>query len=180
MHTVFKKNDKDKSIINKIYEEYYSWLMKRAYDIVEDSSVCEDIFNSCVIGWIRNIETLERLSDAELRAYIAKSVDYACYAYLKKESKVAFSLDEAISIDSYEDDSQNVDSIIEKKYTYEAVKSALMKLPDRDREIIIMKYMLELKDREISEIIGIKENSVRMTVRRSVKKLGKIMEEEMK
>lgn len=180
MNTVFKKKDKDKSIINKIYEDYYSWLIKRAYNILGDISVCDDIFNDCVIGWINNIETLERMSDTELRAYVVKSVDNACFAYLKKKSKVVVSIDETTSVDNHEDDNQNVDLMIEKKYTYEVMKGALLKLPERDREMIIMKYKLELKDREIADVMGIKENSVRMTVRRCVQKLGKLMEEEMK
>ena len=180
MHSVVQKKDADKNIINKVYEEYYSWLIKRAYKKVQDISVCEDIFNDCVIGWINNTDTLNRLSENELRAYIAKSIDNACIAYLKKKSKVVFLSDETKTMDAFEDFSQNIDLITEKKYTYEVMKNAFQKLPEKDRDIIFMKYKLGLKDREMADIVGVKENSVRMTVRRSVKKLANIMEEEMK
>ena len=182
MLSIVKKKEKEKydNIISHIYDEYYLWLINRSYKIVKDESVCNDLFNDCVVGWIKNIKTLEKLSECELRAYIVKSMDNACINYLKKASRTVVSIDDEGGKMSYvEDELQDIEEIIEKKYNYDLMKKALSELSDREQYIIYMKYNLRMKDREIAPILGIKEDSVRMTVRRCVLKLKKIINKEM-
>ena len=176
-----KENEKRNDIISHIYDEYYVWLMRRAYKVLKDESICNDLFNDCVVGWINNINTLERLSEGELRAYIVKSMDNACVHYLKKSSRTLMSFDdEGGKMLEIEDDKQNIEEITEKKYDYETMKKAILELNEREQNIIYMKYNLRMKDREIAPILDIKEDSVRMTVRRCVLKLQKIMNKEMR
>ena len=176
MQSVSKK----KTVINKIYDEHYSWLIQRAYLKVNDISVCEDMFNDCVVGWIKNIDALERLSDRELKTYAARSIDSACHTYLKRSKKMFQMLEENHKPEFFEAEAQDVEALIETKYTYEVMKSSFKKLSEKERDAIIMKYRLRMKDREMASVMGIKENSVRMTVNRCVKKLGRLMKKEMK
>lgn len=182
MFSIVNKKEKEKrnDIISHIYDEYYCWLITRANKTIKDKSICNDLFNDCVIGWIRNINTLEHLSESELRAYIVKSIDNACKQYIRKSSKTLISLDDdgGMMID-VEDNLQNVEELIEKKYNYETMKKAMSELTEKEQYIIYMKYNLRMKDKEMAPILDIKEDSVRMTVRRCVWKLQKIMKKEM-
>lgn len=168
------------NIINHIYNEYYPWLLKRAYGRVHDKSICEDLFNDCVVNWVKHMEKLEQLPENELRAYVLKTMDNVCINYLKKASRVIIMSDEEAGKLLYiEDQTQNIEEYIEEKYNYEVVMKSFRKLSEREQEIICMKYKKRMKDRDIAPIIGVKENSVRMTVRRCVEKLSKIVKEEM-
>ena len=167
-------------IILHIYHEYYSWLMKRACERINDESVCNELFNDCVIRWINDIGTLKQLQENELQAYVAGSMDCACAAYLKKESRTVdlFEVGDCRTAEA-EDSLRNVEEYVENKDSYEIIKRAVKKLSNREQSIIQMKYVLEMKDREMAQILGIQENSVRMTVRRCIAALQKIIEKEM-
>jgi len=59
------------------------------------------------------------------------------------------------------------------KNYYEVMRAGFDKLCERDQSIIVMKYDLELKDSQIADVLDIKQDSVRMTVLRCVKRLKK-------
>ena len=70
----------------------------------------------------------------------------------------------------------SVEADVEKRLNIEAVRDNIPLLPKRDRDLIVLKYELELKDEQIGEILDIKPGNVRMTLRRSVQKLAKIID----
>ena len=59
----------------------------------------------------------------------------------------------------------------------EAMADALLRLPDRERELLRMKYYEELSDREIARLLGINSGSVRTYLTRARRKLGDILKE---
>ena len=54
---------------------------------------------------------------------------------------------------------------------------ALLRLPDRERELLRMKYYEELSDREIARLLGINSGSVRTYLTRARRHLGDILKE---
>jgi len=56
--------------------------------------------------------------------------------------------------------------------------SAMIKLRDKERQILSMKFATELKHSEIAEILKISESHVGVTAHRAMSKLKKLMEED--
>ena len=69
---------------------------------------------------------------------------------------------------------EEIDLMVKKEQLVESIK----KLNMRDRNLISLKYSLELSDEQIAQTIGIKTSSVRMTLFRSVERLRKIAKEQ--
>ncbi|MBI2096897.1 MAG: RNA polymerase sigma factor, partial [Candidatus Sungbacteria bacterium] len=63
----------------------------------------------------------------------------------------------------------------EKRETAQTVKSALLKLTEEQQEIIIMKFINELSNREIAAILGKSEEAVRQLQYRALKALRRQM-----
>lgn len=57
------------------------------------------------------------------------------------------------------------------------VLRALTRLPARRREVLVLRFYLELSDAEIAETLGISQGSVRSAASRGLAALGRILEE---
>lgn len=166
--------DDSRKFTEQLYRENSQWLKSRANSILHDSDLSEDIMHDCFIKAIRRIELIEHLEENRRRKYLAVTVDNLAKNYaLRIQNK--YILLENIS-DEISESEKSAEDIAESKFQLEAVMKTLEALNEHDREIIVMKYFLHMPDREIAPALNIKENSVRMTVRRSVfnlkKKLG--------
>ncbi len=169
-------NDTDKQIILDIYDRYAPWMRSLAYGLTGDYDASDDLAHDCIVKLAKHVDTLRSLNDRQLRSYIATTVNRTTINYMKHSSRTCLAPENEECFFDEIPDKDNVEEAVEKKLDIETVRENVNFLSPRDRELIILKYNHELSDGEISEIIGIKENSVRMTVRRSVERLGKKVE----
>jgi RNA polymerase sigma factor (sigma-70 family) len=60
-----------------------------------------------------------------------------------------------------------------------AILAALRQLPDRQREVLVLRYYLELPDAEISRAMGIGNSTVRSAAHRGLASLARLLTGEM-
>lgn len=71
-------------------------------------------------------------------------------------------------------DGQSVDEQLEKKEAHQELSKAILRLNERDREILILSRFQELKYAEIGELIGITPGAAKVRVHRAVRELKQI------
>jgi DNA-directed RNA polymerase specialized sigma24 family protein len=54
-------------------------------------------------------------------------------------------------------------------------RDALRRLPGRQREVLVLRYYLELPDAEVSRVMGIGESSVRSAAHRGLAALARLL-----
>ena len=85
---------------------------------------------------------------------------------------------EEISLDSQWEDAPHPDpspsESMEKKHDAQLLQEALNRLPLKKREILILSRYQEMKIREISELLGYPEGTVKGYIHRAIKDLKKI------
>lgn len=166
-------NDADKVFVEKLYIEHMPFLRSRVYKHIQDINVCNDLAHDCMLNIIKHLDKIKTLPEEKVRAYLCVSIDNLAKNYVKRSSKqVGNGLCDLGDNYNLADDF-SVEEEIERKYKYQELYSGFDKLCERDKHIISMKYDLELKDSQISDILNIKQDCVRMTVLRSVRKLKK-------
>ncbi len=166
-------NDEDKAFVKNLYTEYMPFLRSRVYKYIKDDEICNDLAHDCMLNMIRALDKIKSLPESKVRAYLCVSIDNVTKNYLRRSAKKVSNGVYDLSEDYYLADDSCVEDEIERKADYESIKAAFDKLHERDKSIITMKYDLELNDSMIAEVLDIKQDSVRMTVRRSVGKLKK-------
>lgn len=167
----------NQKFIEDLYNKYMPWLRCRAHKTINDLNICEDLAQDCMFNLMKNIDTLKPLSESKRASYIKVAIDNTVKNYIKRAKRMV-TMKEAISADlDFISDDVDIEYEIDKKCDYETLKAGLDKLPDRDRDIITMKFDLELSDQEIAAVLNIKPDCSRMTVLRSVRKLKKIINE---
>jgi RNA polymerase sigma factor (sigma-70 family) len=59
--------------------------------------------------------------------------------------------------------------------TREQVRAALIRLPERDREVLVMYHLEQLTAGEIAEVLGLTEEAVRSRQRRALRRITRLL-----
>lgn len=164
-------NDEDRQFITDLYIQYTPWLRSRAFKIVKDLHISEDLAQDCIVNMIRYLDTLKTVPADKHRSYLSTAINNLSKNYLKKASRtVLMNSDEAAELDFIADD-YSIEDELDKKYNYEMMRAGFDNLSERDKEILSMRFDMGFNDQQMSELLHIKKNCVRMTVSRSIKRL---------
>lgn len=164
----------DLRLIEMLYSKYAAWLRKRADSILNDTDLSEDMVQDCMLNAVRHIDCIRNLEEPKQRAYLASTVDNLSKNYLvRRKSRLILVEFEEVYFSRYFLPEDSPEAKVEEKLDFEDLIRTLNKMNENDRRAIELKYFLKLSDHDIAPLLGIKENSVRMTVRRSVFRLKK-------
>ncbi len=166
-------NDADRKLVENLYVEYMPFLKKRVYSYIQDINICNDLAHDCMVNIIKHLDSIKKLPENKIRAYFSVSINNLIKNYSKSASKQTTCNIYDLSDDYFLSADINIENELEQKYDYLSIRTAFDKLRERDKSIIIMKYDLELSNNQIADILNIKQDSVRMSVLRSVRKLKK-------
>lgn len=170
-------DNEDMKKVETVYRKYYAWLRKRAMSYVDDITKSEDIAQTVMLHVVRYFDSINKVDEKQLMCYLAVITDNTAKRFLREEAKTTQV--QALNTAEFERaENRNVEEETEEQFSYEVLKSAYEKLDNRDRQLLFMRYSLKLEDEQIAEAVGIKKDSVRMAVHRSIKKLKNIIEKE--
>lgn len=105
-----------------------------------------------------------------------------CIDYLRKNKIKSKYLDEYVTeeqvINTNMSEKRHINEF-EKSEMYIDLSNALLKMSERDKELLTYRYTMEMSSKEISKITGIKESNVNSYIRRAREKLLKIFNGEV-
>lgn len=174
----------DESLINEILkgnESAMEILVKRYYDLVHsfiyrntsDYNLAYDLTQEVFIKVIKNIDKFSN-DKGNFKNWILKIAINTNKDYFK--SSIYKQRKEMQDIDNHEiKDDKNVIDILSKKEDANKIRQAIHKLPNLQREAILLKYYEDLKVREISSVTGENENTIKSRLFNGVKNLKKIL-----
>lgn len=185
---MFKKTlDSDKpteEFALKMYQEFYPLVKYIVKKIIDDTDSIEDVVQETFISLLDKLELLESLELYKLNSYIAITAKRKAYSFNEKRSKTLTNefyytneSNESI-IDTIPSASKSIEEIIEYQEDYSKIMSIMDRLPDKYKEILLLKYRYDYKDDEIAAQFNLKPNSVRMYLKRSREKLLRLIEGE--
>ncbi|MCA9131059.1 MAG: sigma-70 family RNA polymerase sigma factor [Planctomycetales bacterium] len=142
-------------------------------DIVQETSmaVCKRINEFLVQRpstfrvWLR-YQTLERIVDARRHHFAQKRT-------VKREYRIT----DASSMSIAQRLRSGPSQILRKKELAEQVRGVLDRLPDTDREILLLRYMEELTNQEAAEVLGIEPAASRKRLGRAMRRLAELLDD---
>lgn len=172
----------DRDRVLTLYSEHYALMKQKALKNVHDPDIADDLVQEAMIRIIKKIDVLRDLTSAQLLAYAIKSIQNLAIDHFRKQRKESpplsfeeieglISSDEAFP-DEALDNLEKEDIIIE-------LGIALRKLPERDRQVLVCKYIFQYPDKKTAKTLGIKEDSVRMALTRARTKIRNILEQKV-
>lgn len=157
--------------ITTLYRIHGMDLVRIAAVMLGSRAAAEDAVHDAFCGLFRR---WDHLSDsANALAYVRSAVLNRCRSELRRRSRLERRADHSqrpIDIDSPEQA-----AILGEEHR--DVLLALSRLPDRQREALVLRYFLDLTEAEIAAVMGITAGTVKSTTSRAIAALGRLLEE---
>ncbi|RNB77959.1 sigma-70 family RNA polymerase sigma factor [Brevibacillus panacihumi] len=158
---------------SQIYEMYfnrvYKYICYRINNHYEAEDLCSQVFETVITKYHTFSEEKARF-DVWLFAITRNTVtDY----FRSRKKRFHFSLD---SITELILSKPSPEELAIRDDEHQAMFQAMVKLRDKERNIIAMKFAAGLKNSEIAELMGVSESNIGVVVYRIINKLRKYLE----
>lgn len=159
------------SIVSALYAEHALGLTRLAQVMLGDRAAAEDVVHDAFCGLCRRWDHLTDPRKAP--AYLRSSVLNGCRTVLRRRVRGAADL--PLSGEAPSGDGLGADAPLLASEDRRGVLEALRRLPDRQREALVLRYYLELPDAEIARTMGIGESTVRSAAHRGLTTLERLL-----
>ena len=174
-------NESDREFLIELYQSHYDIVYRKIRAIIGDKAEVEDLCQECFIRLIKKISVLRSLKCNILTGYVVITSKNLAVNYLKHRRVQ----DQHIYYDIEDDPASNLqdpgigaEELIEHQENVEEVSHAINQLPERQRTMLYLKYILDLSDNEIAQLLGISPDSVRVYLHRARQQARAILREE--
>lgn len=161
----------DKTQIAEIYERTYSKVYNYFYYITMSKERTEDLTSKTYIRFLEKYDLYDPKRGG-VSTWIMGIAHNIWNDEYRKNAKYRFT-----QIDDVEEGAMKQEPVeLEQLETKMVVEALLGCLSDREREIVGMRYKMELSYNEIARITGITEKNVSVILSRSLKKMNVVLE----
>lgn len=163
--------DKDKQFLDA-YEKYADGIYRHCYFRVYNKELAEDITQETFIKTWKYIIAGQEIKN--IKAFLYKVALNLIIDHSRKKKEVY--LEDFEAKESKESlRLSNIEEGMFKKFEFGEIIKMLDELPDRQRQVIIMRYVDDLLPNEIADILEETPNAVSVRISQSIAKLKKII-----
>lgn len=159
-------------LVTALYQAHGVGLIRLAVVMLGDRPAAEDVVQEAFCGLYRRWDHLDDPGNA-LR-YLRSSVLNGCRSVLRNRGRLRLRLGQE---PGRPDSVESAESTALVGEEHRAVLAALRRLPDRQREALVLRFYLELSEAEIAQAMGISQGTVKSTVSRALAALGRLLGE---
>ena len=161
-------SDSGAAEVSALYAEHALSLIRLAHIMLGNPAAAEDVVQEAYCGLYRRWPHLRDRSRA--LGYLRSSVLNGCRSVLRLGA--SFPLDEA-----HQPWVSPADSAVLTAESRREIVRAVRKLPNRQREVIVLRFFLELPDDQIASILRITQGTVRSAAHRGLISLRQALKE---
>lgn len=172
------ENQSDREFVESLYLQNYALMYQKARTILGGHHAAEDAVETAMLKLIDRIALLRGCNAASRRAYLLSCVRNTAIDMLRRGKK-GYSFEDVNEKLERMSDGEGVDEGLMRQAQIHSVARALKRLPERERELLKMKYFDEMTDSEIAALIGVSRDSLRNRMNRARRKLGALLREEV-
>jgi RNA polymerase sigma-70 factor (ECF subfamily) len=167
-----KAQDGETFVVGEIYDHYRGSIFRYLYYRVSDQQIAEDLTSEVFLRMIEKISYYQdqRTSFQAWLFQIARnlSIDY----YRKQNTQTSIALDE-----DFPGKVEEPLELLERELTIEKLSKALRKLPDNQRDVIVLRFVVGMPIAEVAETLHKTEDSIKGLQRRALIGLREILTE---
>jgi RNA polymerase sigma-70 factor (sigma-E family) len=155
--------------VTALYRAHALGLIRLAVVMLGDRPAAEDVVQEAFCGLYRRWHTLSDTGKA--LSYVRSSVINGCRSVLRRRTgRQAHLADDPLG--------ESAESAVLVSEEHQQVLSAIRRLPDRQREALVLRFYLDLDEGEIASSMRISRGTVKSTTSRALAALGRILGEE--
>jgi RNA polymerase sigma-70 factor (sigma-E family) len=160
--------DSREAAVDSLYRAQAVALIRLAYLMLGDRAEAQDVVQDAFCGLYRHWDRLANQAGALY--YVRASVLNGCRTVLRRRA-----LGRRVTM--YQPPAGSAEAAVLGNEERQEVMRAVRQLPGRQREALVLRFYLDLPEREIARIMGVRPGTVRSATHRALKALGQLLEE---
>lgn len=153
-----------------LHREHYRSLVRLASLLVDDVETCEELVQDAFVAVLSRKGPVRDAARAP--AYLRSAVLNGARSHLRR--RVVRERPRAVGTSSAERSPEAAALVADE---HAAVLTALRALPDRQRDVLALRYYLDLTEAEIAETLGIAPGTVKTHAQRGLSALAAALED---
>ena len=155
--------------VGALYDDAAVGLIRLAYLMLGDRPSAEDVVQDAFFGLYRN---WARLADHDRAlSYVRSSVLNGCRSALRRRAA-------GRRLTGYQPPAASAEAAALGREERREVMQAVRRLPDRQREALVLRFYLDLSEDETARAMGISKGTVKSATSRAVAALGRMLKED--
>ena len=164
--------------MEKLYVTYQSSMFHTAMGVLHHPQDAEDTVQAACMALCRKTSLLMEMDCCTLRSYVVISVRNTAINLIRSRKRNPELLwGEEEHLNGLLPEQEDLDDRLLAIADQDMLNQAVLRLPQRERSLLEMKYILEHTDGEIARTLGVKAGSVRTLLTRARRKLAEILKE---
>lgn len=169
------KKNKYKQFLNQYKDQIFSYAMYLLHCMEDAEDITQEVFIKLWENWYR-------INPQKRKSWTMRVTHNCCIDLIRERKKVKQTSYEAKTFDFRETlDSDDVYSNPGEKYHFseqqKIILSSMAKLPKKQQNILILHYFYDKKIKEISEMLDIKESTIKVILHRARKSMKVLLAE---
>lgn len=160
----------DTDQIGTLYERYYKMLFGYFFKLTKNQEMSEDLVNDVFLKILHSKNKYR--GEGIFRVWMFRIAHNIFVDTYNRNKKLVVKEISVMKEETTEDSFR----FIEQKENESMIHRALLKLNEKDREVIVMSKLDELKYREVAEILNCSEEAVKVRTFRALKNLKDILQ----
>ena len=157
--------NRDEVAFGDVYRLTASGLASFAYGMLRDRLAAEDSVQQAFLELTRSASTF-RGDGRALRSWLYRSVRFTCLDELRRRSRHPETPHESLPEQAVTDDVELVDP---------QLQAALMALTERQRELVVLRWVVDLAPEDIADVLGTNRAAVYAALARAQRRLRKLL-----
>jgi RNA polymerase sigma-70 factor (sigma-E family) len=154
--------------VSALYREHALAMIRLAHIILGNRATAEDVVQEAFCGLYRRWNHITSKDKAV--SYVRSSVLNGCRSVMRQNRPGELT-------DQYQPVTVSAEAaVLSAEERLELVR-AMRRLPDRRRDVLVLRYYLDLTDEQIAGDLGLSVNTVRSTRRRGLLSLQRLLKE---
>lgn len=162
-------------VLIALMDDYGQDVMRLSFSYVKNHAVAEELTQEIFIKVYEKLDTYKRKSS--LKTWLWRIAINHCKDYLKSWHYRKVLLAEKISLEKRGTSESTEDEVIQRNEDA-LLAEEVLHLPVKYREVIHLHYFMDMSIREIEQVIGINQNTIKTRLKRAKELLKDRLEEE--
>lgn len=170
--------NEDVVFLTELYDRYYSIMKKKAYEILQDYDVIDDMIQESFVRLISKATLLRSLEPHKQVSYLVHTVHNTTINHAKQRKGYLNHISSGITAESIEqiaDKQPSIEEMYSLKEDYTEIVKLLSELSERDQTLLYNKYILEWSDHELAASMDVQAVNIRSYLTRARRRAMKLL-----
>ncbi|WP_427339430.1 RNA polymerase sigma factor [Caloranaerobacter sp. DY30410] len=146
-----------------VYQKYNKEFIAYAKSITQNSDRAFDLVQEAYVSALEREEMFHDMNEHQIKGWFFTTIKNKNIDFIRKQNKILL-YENSILNNALSNESQDFESQV-------AFDNLIQKLPQKNKEVLVLRYKMLLNSREIGKILGVSPSTVRSRLSASLKML---------